>query len=80
MLQNAIDWSLEDRGLLTLRGRGQYSRLLYPTEPGTRVFWEYLNYALAALGLVLVYWLHRMARQRRLRGYAAILTTTKGES
>ncbi len=80
LLQNAIDWSLEDRGLLTLRGRGQYSRLLYPIEPGTRVFWEYLNYALAALGLVLVYWLHRMARQRRLRGYAAILATIEGES
>ena len=80
LLQNAIDWSLEDRGLLTLRGRGQYNRLLYPADPGTRVFWEYLNYVLAALGLVLVYWLHRMARQRRLRQYASILTTTGVES
>lgn len=76
LLQNAIDWSLEDRGLLTLRGRGQYNRLLYPAAPGSRVFWEYLNYVLAVFGLALVYWLHRRARQRRLREYASIMDTT----
>jgi ABC-2 type transport system permease protein len=34
---------------------------------------EYLNYALALGGLVLVYWLHRMLQRRRERAYAEIL-------
>jgi len=65
--QNALEWSLEDRGLLALRGRGQFSRLLSPVGREAQVFWEYLNYALAAIGLALVYWLHRLLRRRRER-------------
>jgi len=37
------------------------------------MFWEYLNYALALGGLALVYWLHRLLRQRRERRYAEML-------
>jgi len=73
LIQNAIDWSLEDRGLLTLRGRSQYSRLLTPLDRDAQLFWEYLNYALALLGLALVYWLHRLGRARRARHYAELL-------
>lgn len=73
LIQNAVDWSLEDRGLLVLRGQGQYSRLLAPLDRDAQLFWEYLNYALALLGLALVYWLHRRTRLRRVRHYAALL-------
>ncbi len=73
LIQNAVDWSLEDRGLLALRGQGQYSRLLKPLDRNAQLFWEYLNYALGLLGLALVYWLHRRARVRRTRHYAALL-------
>ena len=75
LVQNAVEWSLEDRGLLTLRGRGQFSRLLDPISQQGRMFWESLNYILALGGLVLVYWLYRGARARRQRDYAAILGT-----
>jgi ABC-2 type transport system permease protein len=73
LAQNALEWSLEDRGLLALRGRGQFGRLLSPLGQESRVFWEYLNYALAAGGLALVYWLHRALRRRRERELAAML-------
>jgi ABC-2 type transport system permease protein len=73
LVQNAIEWSLEDRGLLTLRGRGQFSRLLEPISRGQRMFWEYLNYVLAAAGLALVYALHRLLRRRRERAYDLLL-------
>jgi ABC-2 type transport system permease protein len=73
LVQNAVEWSLEDRGLLALRGRGQFSRLLSPVGRGERMFWEYLNYALAAAGLALVYWLHRALRRRRERALTAML-------
>ncbi len=65
--QNAVEWSLEDRGLLALRGRGQFSRLLSPVGPEARMFWENLNYALAGIGLALLYWLHRLLHRRRER-------------
>jgi len=69
LIQNAVDWSLEDRGLLSLRGRGQYSRLLRPLTRRGQVFWEYLNYALALAGLALVYGLYRRSRRRRRSHY-----------
>ena len=73
LVQNAVEWSLEDRGLLALRGRGQFSRLLEPVGRQARMFWESLNYAWAAIGLGLVYWLHRRLRRRRERTLAAML-------
>jgi ABC-2 type transport system permease protein len=73
LIQNAVEWSLEDRGLLALRGRAQYSRLLDPMGQGERMTWEYLNYGLALAGLVLVYLLHRRARARRRHYYDAVL-------
>jgi ABC-2 type transport system permease protein len=74
LVVNAVDWSLEERGLLGIRGRTHFSRTLRPLDRVHQMFWEYLNYALALLGLFLV-WLvrRRMARQARIR-YRAILS------
>jgi ABC-2 type transport system permease protein len=72
-LQNAIDWSLEDRGLLAIRSRAQFARTLRPMSSGDQIFWEYLNYALALAGLVLVWvWRRRVRQADRVR-YQAIL-------
>jgi ABC-2 type transport system permease protein len=75
LVENAIDWSLEDRGLLEIRGRAHFSRTLDPLDQRAQVFWEYLNYALALFGLLLV-WLirRRMFQQAQLR-YAQILAS-----
>ncbi|MEA1049211.1 Gldg family protein [Lamprobacter modestohalophilus] len=78
LIQNAIDWSLEDRGLLTLRGRGQYNSLLEPVGREQRILLETLNYLLALGGLALVFALHRRLHRRREQALAAILEAKVG--
>jgi ABC-2 type transport system permease protein len=80
LIQNAVEWSLEDRGLLALRGRGQFSRLLVPLSRQGRIFYEYLNYALALGGVGLMYWLARRARTRRDLAQARYLTNPEGRA
>jgi ABC-2 type transport system permease protein len=79
LIQNAVEWSLEDRGLLALRGRGQYSRLLEPLSREGRMFFEYLNYALALAGVGLLYWFARRARTRRDQAQALYLSPASSE-
>ena len=67
-LQNAIDWSLDDQGLVNIRSRARFARVLKPMTRGAQQFWEYLNYALALLGLGLV-WLWRRRIQRRKQAH-----------
>jgi ABC-2 type transport system permease protein len=74
LMQNTVEWSLEDRNLLSLRSRGgQFSRTLAPMEAGSRAFWEYLNYVLALAGLAVVYVVRRVARERSKRRYLTML-------
>lgn len=77
LIQNAVDWSLEDRGLLNLRGRGQYTRLLRPSTRSAQMALEYLNYALALVGLALVYGLHRRNREQRRRYHQTLMSAEK---
>jgi ABC-2 type transport system permease protein len=51
-IQNAVDWSVEDLDLLSIRSRGTSARVLAPMSKGQESFWEGLNYGLALLGLV----------------------------
>lgn len=60
---NAVDWSLEDAGLLGIRSRGHFNRTLPPMERSSQVFWEYLNYGLAGLALLVI---ATVERRRRL--------------
>lgn len=57
LLQNAVDWSVQDLDLLGIRARGTQARVLEPLSTSDQRFWEILNYAvalviLAAIGLV----------------------------
>ena len=65
MAANAVDWSLEDSGLLSIRSRGNFNRTLPPMEPSSQMLWEYLNYALAALALFVIALVER--RRRRIK-------------
>jgi ABC-2 type transport system permease protein len=73
LVANSVDWSLEDRGLLSIRGRGHFSRTLLPMTRDIQFFWEYLNYGLALLGLTLVWLVRRSMRKRTKQHYLALL-------
>jgi len=78
MLTNAADWSLEDRGLLAIRGRGHFSRTLLPMSRDMQMVWEYVNYALAAAGLVLIWFIKRSIARRSEKRYLAMLQESFG--
>lgn len=54
LVQNLVDWCLEDVELLQIRARGTYARQLLPTDVGTRKMWEWGNYLFALLAVVLI--------------------------
>lgn len=69
LMMNAVDWSLEDRALMSIRARGNFNRTLPPMEHDQQLMWEYGNYALAftlLMGLALV---ERQRRKRKQREY-----------
>lgn len=76
LAENIVDWSLEDRGLLAIRGRGHFARLLKPMSNGARMFWEYLNYGLALVGLGGLWVVIRFRRRRRWASVPALLSET----
>ena len=53
-VQNMVDWAVEDEELLTIRSRGTHSRILLPISRQAQAFWEWLNYGVAILALVIV--------------------------
>ncbi len=72
-IQNAADWSLDDQGLVSIRGRARFARVLAPMTHQKQLFWEYLNYGLALLGLALVWLWRRRVNRRRQAHYNDIL-------
>ena len=67
-LQNAVDWSVEDLDLLTIRSRGTATRVLAPMDDRQQTVWEVLNYtmALAALLGIYFYWRYRKQNENPL--------------
>jgi ABC-2 type transport system permease protein len=41
LVANCIDWSLEDRDLLSIRSRSHFARTLMPLSTEARMMWEY---------------------------------------
>jgi ABC-2 type transport system permease protein len=78
LVANSVDWSLEDRGLLEIRGRSQFARSLLPLTRDTQLFWEYLNYGLAFAGLLVVWLLRSYLMRRRRAAYLQILQQSNG--
>lgn len=70
---NAIDWSLEDSSLLSIRSRGHFNRTLPPMERDAQVFWEYLNYGFAAALLAFIAVIHRVRRNARRKHFQQLI-------
>jgi ABC-2 type transport system permease protein len=63
LVQNAIDWAVEDEDLLSIRSRGTYTRLLRPLERQQQQFWVWFNCGVALLGLIGIGVLWRAVRR-----------------
>ncbi len=68
LLQNLVDWTLEDAELLAIRARGDTIRILKPLTQQEQITIEVLNYVLALLALVAVtgIWRWRSTHQKPL--------------
>ena len=73
LLANTVDWSLEDAGLLSIRSRSHFNRTLPPMEHQAQLFWEYLNYALAAIALGIVALIQKRRQHKRQQAYLAMM-------
>jgi ABC-2 type transport system permease protein len=65
-MQNAVDWSVEDLDLLTIRSRGTASRVLDPLTADEQSMWEFANYAFALVALVIIgiWWASRRRAEK----------------
>jgi len=66
LVQNAVDWSVEDEDLLTIRSRGTYSHLLKSLDRRAQSVWEGLNYGLALAALIAVGVVWNIRRKQEL--------------
>ncbi len=73
LIANSVDWSLEDKGLLSIRSRSHFNRTLAPMAHSTQLFWEYLNYGLAALALCLIALIQRQRHKAKKQAYQSLL-------
>ena len=73
VVENTLDWALEDPQLLTIRTRGQYVRTLIPLSRAQQRHYEYLLYASVLLGLLLVFACYRLRRSVVQKRYRALL-------
>jgi ABC-2 type transport system permease protein len=78
LIANAIDWSLEDRGLLAIRGRSHFSRPLMPMTRDMQLLFEYINYGLAFAGLGLVWFIRKRGVKRTEKRHIALLQESIG--
>ena len=76
LMANIVDWAVEDQSLLGIRSRGHFNRTLDPTPQDEQRVWEYVNYALALAGLLLVFGISRQRRRAKEQAYRAQLDTS----
>ncbi len=60
LVQNIVDWASEDLDLLTIRSRGNVTRVLDPLEPNEQRMWEMANYVVALAALLAIYYAWRV--------------------
>ena len=74
LVQNAVDWSVEDLDLLGIRSRGTASRVLKPMDAREESTWEIGNYVVALLALIGIgaIWYYRRRHEQPLELVPAI--------
>jgi len=74
LMANIVDWTLEDRSLLSIRSRGHFNRTLPPLEASQQLIVEILNYVFAVLGIAVVFLIHRRRLARLRSRYQSWMT------
>jgi len=69
LMTNAVDWSMEEQGLLSIRSRGHFNRTLPPMEQDEQFYWETGNYAIAVVILLALALFMHYRRQRKAKRY-----------
>ncbi len=80
LISNMVDFSLEDAGLLEIRGRSHFARPLIPMKRNDQLFFEYLNYALAVFGLVVVWFVANIRKKKARRREQNLLQGIAGRA
>jgi ABC-2 type transport system permease protein len=65
LMQNAVDWSVEDPDLLGIRARGSNVRVLAPLTDSQETAWEVGNYGVALLALLGIYFVWRERKRNQ---------------
>lgn len=64
LMQNAVDWSVEDTDLLSIRSRGSSTRVLIPLDTQQQTFWEISIYVIEAVLLLGLYGYWQMRNRK----------------
>jgi len=73
LMENTVDWALEDGGLLSIRSRDHFSRTLNPINKEEQLFWEYLNYMLGSIALLFLWIGRRLLKSKAQAHYQRVL-------
>lgn len=73
LLQNMVSYALADSELASIRSRAQFNRTLPALSVESRSFWEYINYAIALLLLLVLFGLERWLHARKKARYQQLL-------
>jgi ABC-2 type transport system permease protein len=66
LMQNAVDWAVEDTDLLAIRSRGTATRILVQLTDDEATLWEIITYVVSAMLLFLIAftWQRRQKKQK----------------
>lgn len=73
LINNAAHYALDDTALLSIRSRSHFDRTLIPMGHQAQLFWEYLNYALAAILLMIIAIIRKIRRRAAMHRYQQLL-------
>lgn len=79
LIVNFVDWALEDESLTSIRARGNFNRTLQLGDETAQRIFEYANYLLSILSVLVIAWLYRL-RLRRERVVQEAWLTAEGEA
>ena len=73
LFANIADWTVEDTSLMSIRGRGHFTRVLPSLTNVEKQTWEYINYIVALILVLGVFGINWFLQIQRNRNYQQLL-------